>query len=493
MRAGLFRLAWALLLAGVVSATAMAGVNLPTDPVDATYFETFEIGEDSFFDVILSGVGPGYDVSDGVTYIGWCVDPYSGPPPYDEDTEGTILKSSYASDLPIGYLFYEGSTIPWDKINYLLNHKNGAVNNEIQPAIWYFVTGQRKAWARPGWDCPVGSVCDQLVAAADAFGAGFVPGPDQVTAVILTNNGIFGLGSNGVASLDDGWQDIIIEVPVPVEELGCRFTGGGVDTDGNWDHMLESGEMIRNGTGHLPDNIDRYQFGGQAGANTGQPPQPKGEWQHHQQKGPSGAFLFHGGTASAADGTEIVEIRCSDPGFCFPARPAPAKQLDFDGIGTFSHLPGNVKWFGLDQTGRAEVPFAVNARKESNRNVFTFHWFEVNIDDAGEPGRDNSGASDPDICPGRGFGEKSAGVFVPDPVTDPDATVLLPATELADCRCPDFYRITIYNGVDNDQVTYLPDGSIDPASLDRTNVIYEVFGFVDGGNLQIHPPTGYDE
>ena len=30
---------------------------------------------------------------------------------------------------------------------------------------------------------------------------------------------------------------------------GCRFTGGGVDTDGNWDHKLEDGEMIRNGAG----------------------------------------------------------------------------------------------------------------------------------------------------------------------------------------------------------------------------------------------------
>ena len=34
----------------------------------------------------------------------------------------------------------------------------------------------------------------------------------------------------------------------------------------------------------------------------------------------------------------IVEVRCSDPPNCFPARPAPAKQLDFDAIGTFKNM-----------------------------------------------------------------------------------------------------------------------------------------------------------
>ena len=63
---------------------------------------------------------------------------------------------------------------------------------------------------------------------------------------------------------------------------------------------------------------------------------------------------------------------------------------------------------------------------------------------------------------------------------------------LGNCDCPDFYRITIYDGVDAGDVTYLADGSIDPASLNTTDVLYESFGYVDGGNLQLHPPTGFD-
>ncbi len=272
------------------------------------------------------------------------------------------------------------------------------------------------------------------------------------------------------------------------EILACRFTGGGVDTDFNWDHTLESGEMIRNGVGNLPAGIDRYQFGGQAGARTAAPPQPSGEWTHHQQTGPSGSFTFHGGTASAPAGTEIVEIRCSDPGFCSPARPAPNKQLDFDGVGTFKAL-GKGK-----SAPTFEIPDPTVTAEGNGNKTFdgTFHWFEVNVDDLGEPGSDNTGQHDPNLCPGRGFGEKSSGLHVPDPVNDPGTTIFLPATELANCDCPDFYRITIYNGVYAADVVFLPDGSIDPNSLDRTTVIYEVYGYIDGGNLQIHPPTGFD-
>jgi len=255
------------------------------------------------------------------------------------------------------------------------------------------------------------------------------------------------------------------------DDAGCRFTGGGVDTDGNWDHTLENGDMIRNGSGNLPAGVDRSQFGGQAGANTGQQPQPKGEWTHHQQKGPSGDFVFHGGTASAPEGTEIDEIRCSDPGGCKPSGdpPSPAKQLDFDGIGTFRSMG----------KGKNAPDFEIahpNATAEGRGNKAfggTFHWFEVNIDDLGERGGLNTGAPNSQECPDIGFGEKGA-------------------MELANCACPDFYRITIYNGVDASDVVWLPDGSIDPALLRAQDVIYEFYGYIDGGNLQIHRPTGFD-
>jgi hypothetical protein len=255
------------------------------------------------------------------------------------------------------------------------------------------------------------------------------------------------------------------------EPSGCRFTGGGVDTDDNWDHTLEDGEMIRNGAGGVPEGVDRAQFGGQAGANTALPPQPAGEWTHHQQQGPSGSFTFHGGTSSAPAGTEIDEIRCSDPGGCKPSGnpPSPAKQLDFDGIGTFKAIGKGSK------APIFEIP-APNVTAEGRGNKTfdgTFHWFEVNIDDLGERGGINSGAPDTEECPSIGFGEKGD-------------------EELANCDCPDFYRITIFDGVDAADVDWIEDGVIDPASMNTTDVLYEFYGYIDGGNLQIHQLTGYD-
>ena len=56
----------------------------------------------------------------------------------------------------------------------------------------------------------------------------------------------------------------------------------------------------------------------------------------------------------------------------------------------------------------------------------SLHWFEVNIDDLGEPGSHN----EPEGCDPLGFGRNGG-------------------TELADCDCPDFYRIRIYEGMDD--------------------------------------------
>ena len=215
-------------------------------------------------------------------------------------------------------------------------------------------------------------------------------------------------------------------IEIRCEEVGCRVTGGGVDENGNWNGRLTKGSNDR----------DRYQFGGQAGANTALPPQPKGEWTHHQQRGPSGSFVFHAGTASAPAGTEIDLITCSDEGFCHPARPAPAKQIDFWGVGTFKNMK--------------DVPDII----ANNAAVgMTLHRFEVNIDDAGEPGR--SGNKSTSNCPDQGFGLRGDADFV-------------------DCGCFDFYRITIY------------------ADETDTTVIYQVYGYIKGGNLQIHPLTGFD-
>jgi len=224
------------------------------------------------------------------------------------------------------------------------------------------------------------------------------------------------------------WDAGMYEEQVPVP--GCRMTGGGVDEQGNWDGSLNDARS---------DGGNEYTMGGQAGAPTALQPQPYGEWTHHNKKGPDGSFTFHAGTASAPPGTEIDWIECSDPGWCVQARQAPSKQIDFAGVGVFKNVKGNVPWKDKVVAGES------------------LHWFEVNVDDLGEPGR--RGKVDPplDKCPADGFGRNAT-------------------TELADCDCPDFYRITIYEG---------------PTSA--SPVLYTVEGYIRGGNFQIHPLTGKDQ
>jgi hypothetical protein len=213
------------------------------------------------------------------------------------------------------------------------------------------------------------------------------------------------------------WLTAALSVP-GVELALCRVTGGGRDDC----------EMAGGG-------VNDYTFGGQAGAPTAAQPQPYGEWTHTQKNGPAGSFTFHAGTASAPPGTEIDWIECMDPGWCVQARPAPAKQIDFAGVGSFRNMRG----------APAEIADYVEVHD-------SLHWFEVNIDDLGEPGR--------------------AGLWPPPlPQCDPLGFGLNGGTDLADCECPDFYRIRIHQEAD-----------------ETSPVMYEVYGYINRGNFQIHPP-----
>lgn len=239
---------------------------------------------------------------------------------------------------------------------------------------------------------------------------------------------------------------------------GCRVTGGGNDTagiayDGGWDGTMAEDRFRKNNI----RGINRYTFGGQAGARTGAQPQPSGEWTHHQQSGPYGSFIFHAGTASAPEGTEIAFIQCSDPGYCDPAREAPAKQIDFAGVGTFK----NAKNLSGTLAGVIEGT--------------TYHWFEVHIEDLGEPGNEPKGIEKKNlICTNSGSGT--------------DAFAVPPVFLPGNCGCADFYRIRVYEGV----IPVFDPFIGEITNLNKSNVIYEVWGYIDGGNLQIHPPTGFD-
>ena len=252
--------------------------------------------------------------------------------------------------------------------------------------------------------------------------------PSEPSEEVNTAN-VTGIGCGPkLEDCDKAW--VKCEAP----KIGCRVTAGGNDTfEGNY-----------------------YTYGGEAGANTALQPQPKGNWTHHQKKGPDGHFIFHAGTASAPPGTEIDVIVCSDPGGCKPSGdpPSPAKQIDFAGVGTFKNIKNP------------------SDALESAIEKETYHWFEVHMEDLGEPAANKNG--DLDNCPVGGSGT--------------DAFDTPPDFEPADCDCPNFYRIRIFEGV----IPVFDTDTGEVVNVNKQDIIYEVYGYVEGGNLQIHRLTGFD-
>jgi len=345
-----------------------------------------------------------------------------------------------------------------------------------------------------------------------------VPGDATVTANVGGINGA--TGPDMLLQIDPSNSYEIIPTA-----YSCRVTGGGNDTAGmytdpatgesiGWDYTYGSGAFtttttttkVKGNSGKVEtittEGTNVYTFGGQAGANTGKQPQPKGELEHVNHSGPSGQWSFHMGTASAPPGTEVDIIQCSDPGWCRQARPAPTKQIDFAGIGTFKNIISE----GELVTG-ACAQVAKTTGKPSERTVGTYNWAEVHIEDRGEPGREGQHTDvsilDPEQCPPQGTGTDAFSAYDGIPLGESRVGAVADGTYIPfSCKtdndpstdCPDFYRIRIYCGL---EPTFDEDGNLTnfneiAAQKYNAGLIYEVYGYIDGGNWQIHPPTGFD-
>jgi hypothetical protein len=139
------------------------GLNLPSTLVRIEVSN----GTESYFNTNLSDVPSGYDVTNG-TYLGWCVDTTAemGRSPATHEVQ------LYSSIDPPGTLASE----KWDMVNYILNHKQGTMD-DIQQAIWYFID-------IGGNYTPTSTVAWTIVNDTLANGTGFVPANGQIISVI---------------------------------------------------------------------------------------------------------------------------------------------------------------------------------------------------------------------------------------------------------------------------------------------------------------------
>ena len=248
----------------------------------------------------------------------------------------------------------------------------------------------------------------------------------------------------GLSPWDFRSNDPVYMLPTEiVEEIDCRVTAGG-NKDGVFCDLKSNG---------LPDNNCikedvNHTWGGQAGA--GPNIDPNINWVHHYKESPAVSFVFQ------SNDKDPICIMCSDPGdFCFPARFAPYRQIDFVGLGQFNTIKG----FG-DDFDVGEV------------------CFEVHLEDLGEPGPGGKwpiSGLDCEHCPGT-------------PIENGNPDDL---TSRSDCRdCTDYYEIKIYDSADHGDcgctgnvlwVNGLPHSNC--ASGDPQ---LEGF-FTRSGNVQMHP------
>jgi hypothetical protein len=222
----------ALVLLGLIVPAALAAtpppLNLPSGSVTVASYGTYlDPAQSAAFNVTFTGIVGSYDVANSPTaYRGWCLEDA-----HLVNSTSVTLWSSYASNLPANLAKYTDASIPkiavsqppelgsnqatlngnvpWDKLNYLLNHPPAATGGNTsaqitQAAVKLLIYGQNTL---PVLSQTALDAANAAVKAANDNGAGFVPAPGQIIGVILDAGGITGNTAD--------FQDAIIELTVP--------------------------------------------------------------------------------------------------------------------------------------------------------------------------------------------------------------------------------------------------------------------------------------
>jgi hypothetical protein len=180
-----------LLVFAVLALVSVASAALPAQVTVTLAFP----GPDSYFNVDVTD-GGNFDLPNANGYLGWCADskingqdgvPTAAYTPYD--SRGTLLPPIH--------------TVDWNRVNYIINHKNGASKGAIQQAVWNFDNGRITGSSTWTNDAPyLESEVQALIADANANGETYVPeNPGELYSVILWKSRTA--------------QPLFIEVPIP--------------------------------------------------------------------------------------------------------------------------------------------------------------------------------------------------------------------------------------------------------------------------------------
>ncbi|MBE0650654.1 MAG: hypothetical protein IH595_07410 [Bacteroidales bacterium] len=137
-------------------------------------------GLPGFFDVVLSNIGPGFDIIDGR----YPVNCFTKNIYITFNSVHTMkVESSLYPELMGSYV----KDLPWDKANWLINHLAdypGHTWSDIQQALWILedpnYTGNAVGQYKPA---PITAIGLKMVSDANRLGDGFVPAPGDLAAV----------------------------------------------------------------------------------------------------------------------------------------------------------------------------------------------------------------------------------------------------------------------------------------------------------------------
>lgn len=184
-----------LLICSTLTITVAA--SEPTVRLPTTQLVTMsaQYGDQSWFDMTLSFIPPGYDVTNGL-YLGWCVEKDTN---MTRDVDHAVRL--YSSDDPHMPKLFQSDN--WDKVNYVLNNKNGS-RESIQRVIWHYICDD----PYPTNDADAQAMID----AANAYVGVFVPSFNQTIAILAEVN-------DGNHQVQRTFFEYTLRLPVPLGDL----------------------------------------------------------------------------------------------------------------------------------------------------------------------------------------------------------------------------------------------------------------------------------
>jgi len=178
-----------------------------------------------------------YAVKNDKEYNAWCLDQnLIGNPDYDYMVRMFNLKEELPDfgtfDTPKGEVTleeflkqdYDGNSIPYDKILYIINNRDGYSKAEVQEAIWYYTMGDGNF--EPETDRYM-----ELVNAAEAYGNGYRPPCGGKLAIFAITKAAEKTPELQPCELG---QPFIIEMPVP--SWLCKVRGPVHPSPGHHGH-----------------------------------------------------------------------------------------------------------------------------------------------------------------------------------------------------------------------------------------------------------------